>query len=277
MGKVTVTFLSMECTPLNTAMPLSNAQITYIGHATLFIEQEGVRVLTDPILRNRIFFLRRRFPLQLPPKTLQGIDAVLISHLHYDHLDLLSLRRLGLQCRLIVPAGSASWLRRFGFSQVEELHVGETTTAGPLTITATPALHPTSRHPFGPRIESCLGYLLRGRQSIYFAGDTDLFPEMANLTPVLDLALLPVWGWGPTVGEGQGHMDPLRAAQALQLLKPRYAIPIHWGTLYPISLYTSLPNFLTQPPEDFAAFAAEYAPDVTVEIVQPGGSWSLPE
>jgi len=255
-------------------MTPSNAQITYVGHATLLIEQEGVRILTDPILRNRVLFLRRRCPLQLSDGALDDLDVVLISHLHYDHLDIPSLRHLGLQRRLIVPAGAASWLRGFGFSQVEELRVGEATSAGPLTITATPALHPTSRHRFGPRIDSCLGYLLQGRQSIYFAGDTDIFSEMAHLSPALDLALLPVWGWGPRLGAG--HMDRLRAAQALQWLKPRYAIPIHWGTLYPINPLAAAPLFLVQPPERFALFAAEFAPEVTVNIVQPGDRWTLP-
>ena len=77
-----------------------------------------------------------------------------------------------------------------------------------------------------------LGYLLQGSQSVYFAGDTDLFPEMAALGGV-DVALLPVAGWGPRLPEGD-HMNPRRAAEALKILKPRLAIPIHWGTYTPL-------------------------------------------
>jgi L-ascorbate metabolism protein UlaG (beta-lactamase superfamily) len=254
----------------------AEAQITFAGHATLLIEMEGVRLLTDPILRNRVTFLRRHSPLRLAPDTLQDVEIVLISHLHFDHLDLPSLRRLGLDRRLIVPYGAASWLRRSGFTHVEEVRVGESITVGSVTITATPADHATERHRFGPRIESCVGYLIQGGQTVYFAGDTDLFPEMAEIAPALDLALLPIWGWGPTLGAG--HMDPQRAAMALQLLKPRYAIPIHWGTLLPLHLsgWRKAPRFLAEPPQLFAAFAAELAPTVIIEILPPGESWHLP-
>src|SRR4051812_20761562 len=110
-----------------------NTHITFVGHATLLLEQEGVQILTDPILRNRILFLRRQRLLPFSIDAFDNVDAVLISHLHYDHLDLPSLRLLGLQRRLIVPAGVAPWLRRLGFSQVEELRVGETTTIGSIT------------------------------------------------------------------------------------------------------------------------------------------------
>ena len=110
-----------------------------------------------------------------------------------------------------------------------------------------------------------LGFVVSGSRRVYFAGDTDLFDGMATLADSLDVALLPVAGWGSTVGPG--HLDPLRAAQALRLLAPRRAVPIHWGTLSPVTQSTS-----ADPPEAFRRHAAELAPEVEVEILEPGGS-----
>jgi len=108
---------------------------------------------------------------------------------------------------------------------------------------------------------------------VYFAGDTDLFPEMANLSDELDVALLPVWGWGPKLGVG--HLTPERAAEALTLLWPRVAVPIHWGTLRPLAIGKIASNFLAEPPLAFRKHAAQLAPEVQVEILAPGRSLSL--
>ena len=115
--------------------------------------------------------------------------------------------------------------------------------------------------------------MIEGRNRVYFAGDTDLFDAMADLAP-LDVALLPVWGWGPSLGHG--HMDPARAASALSMLRPRLAIPIHWGTLYPAGLGWFRPHLLTEPPLRFARQAAELAPEVEVRVLEPGQSLDLP-
>jgi L-ascorbate metabolism protein UlaG (beta-lactamase superfamily) len=249
-------------------------RLTYIGHATILLEMGGVRLLTDPILRNRVSFLRRN-GLPVDAAACRDIDAVLISHLHYDHLDLPSLRMLGHDTRLIVPHGSAKFFHRHGFRHIEDIHVGDTSTVGELTIRATHARHSHYRHPFGLK-SGCLGFVIQGDYKVYFPGDTDLFPEMFHLRDGLDVALLPVWGWGPTLGPG--HMDPLQAAKALALLQPRLAIPIHWGTLYPTGLARLNPrSFLTGPPHAFARFAAHLAPEVKTEIVEPGGTISLGE
>ena len=111
------------------------------------------------------------------------------------------------------------------------------------------------------------------RGSVYFPGDTDLFPAMDELAGTLDVALLPVWGWGPTIGEG--HMDPERAAQAAALLRPRLAIPIHWGTFYPAGLRGSCRAVRDARPE-FAAIVRRSAPDVPVRVLAPGESIDLP-
>jgi L-ascorbate metabolism protein UlaG (beta-lactamase superfamily) len=247
-----------------------------VGHATVLIVQNGVRLLTDPILRNRVAVLQRTPSKDFDVagfQVYQNVDAVLISHLHYDHLDLPSLRRLGIEKRLIVPPGSAGWLRKAGFQAVEELRVGETIQIGQVAVMATRAVHDAARHWFGRRAEYALGYLVQGSHRVYFPGDTDLFPEMVELSANLDLALMPVWGWGPTLGAG--HLDPYRAAQALTLLQPRLAVPIHWGVLRPIGFGLLNPPFLSRPPLTFAALAAQLAPTVRVALLPPGGSLAL--
>jgi len=96
---------------------------------------------------------------------------------------------------------------------------------------------------------------------------------MDGLVPGLDLALVPIWGWGPTIGPG--HLDPRRAAEALALLGPRLAVPIHWGTLRPM-FYTARAGFLHEPLEAFLEAAAREAPGVEIRVLEPGGSLRLP-
>ena len=143
---------------------------------------------------------------------------------------------------------------------------------GSVSIKSTYAKHAHSRYPLGP-VAECMGYVISGSHKVYFAGDTDLFPEMADIADDLDVTLLPVWGWGPTI---RGlHMNPYRAAQALTLLRPRVAIPIHWGTMAPLGLSRLKPPFLTQPPHDFAHYAARLVPRVNIRILNPGNSLTI--
>src|SRR5438132_2243122 len=195
---------------------------TWLGHSTVLLELDGVRLLTDPVLRRRVLHLRR-VGVQADVRGLEGLDAALVSHLHYDHLDRRSLERLGRSLRLVVPAGAGSLLRRRGFARVSEVEVGDQLTIGPLKVRVTHAEHDGRRGPFG-RSAPAVGYLVTGSGSVYFAGDTDLFDGMRDLAPGLDLALLPVAGWGPRLPAG--HLDPRRAAQALVRLRPRVAVPI---------------------------------------------------
>ncbi len=267
-------------------------RIVFLGHATVLIEVDGVRLLTDPLLRGRVAHLRRQVPL-VDPDVFADTDAVLISHLHYDHLDLASLRLLGLDAALLLPVGAGELLRRNGFTHVSELSMGETASVGAITVTAVEARHDGRRRP-GPgglRAET-LGYVVNGRRTVYFAGDTELFEGMSGLmsgldrddmsdlssrldcdrppalSPRLDVALLPVAGWGPKLGPG--HMDPLDAARAVRLLAPRVAIPIHWGTLLSIGIARRHRERLGDPPRLFARHVARLAPDVEVRILEPG-------
>jgi L-ascorbate metabolism protein UlaG (beta-lactamase superfamily) len=235
-------------------------RVTFIGHSTVLIDAAGLRVLTDPILRGRVGHLRRLVPVPPVPSP----DVVLISHAHMDHLDPPSLRRLTGSPRVVVPRGCAGLARRAGLSDVTEMDVGERVSLGGLELRATPAEHDGRRLPFGRKMDA-LGYLLEGPQRVYFAGDTDLFDEMERVAESLDVALLPVAGWGTRLPPG--HLDPERAAHAARLLKPRYAVPIHWGTLAGPRAATADPEL---PAREFARLA-----DVDVRVLRPGESLEL--
>lgn len=246
--------------------------VTYVGHATVLVDIDGTRVLTDPLLRRRVVHLRRRVALDI--ESVGGVDAVLLSHAHYDHLDLPSLGRLGRATLLVAPRGIGGLLRRRGFEHVEEVDVGERFMVGALTVTATRADHDGGR-PLVKDRGPALGYVIEGSQCVYFAGDTDLFDEMELLAGSLDLALLPVWGWGRTLGRGQ-HLDPERAAAAAALLRPRIAVPIHWGTYHPMHRRVgSEPGAFFDPPRVFAKAIATLAPEVNVHVLAPGESVAL--
>ena len=215
-------------------------RIVYIGHATVLIELDGVRLLTDPVLGRWVGPLHRQGAAPAAEVS-EGVDAVLISHLHRDHLDLRSLRRLGRAVPLIVPAGTRDFFAQRGYSEVVELAPGQSHRISAVTITATAADHEI------------------GRRGI---------DGMAELGEGLDLALLPVWGWGPNLGPG--HMNPERAARAAALLAPRVAVPIHWGTFYPAGLERLRPRPLSGPPREFAARLRDLAPAIRVEVLPPG-------
>jgi len=241
------------------------ARIEYVGHATVHVDLDGVRLLTDPMLRNRVAHLRRA--TRVSPRAVRGVDAVLISHGHYDHLDLPSLEKLGKKLPIVVPRGLGGLLRKKRFESVLEIEAGETLAMGDVEIRAVRAEHDRSRGPFGASADP-VGYVVSGSTSIYFAGDTDLFDEMADLGPV-DVALIPIWGWGP--GLGGGHLDPGRAAVAVARIGPRVVVPIHWGTYFPIHLgLAGRPGFVDLPPVEFAAALKEHAPGVELRVLRPG-------
>ena len=247
-------------------------RLTYIGHATTLLRLDGVSILTDPMLRGWLGPLRREGPPP-GPGVAEISDLVLISHLHRDHLDLRSLRRVSDATPVVVPRGGGRWAAKAGAADIREVGVGETVSVGDVEFTGVRAVHDGYRDFHrGSQIEP-LGYLIRrGGRTIYFAGDTDLFREMSELGNV-DLALLPIWGWGWYVGEG--HLDPQRAARALELIQPRVAIPIHWGTFYPVGLRLLRPGPLTEPAREFERLASRVAPDVEVRVVETGSETTL--
>ena len=247
-------------------------QLTYIGHATTLLRLDGVAILTDPMLRDWLGPLRRQAPSP-DPLIAKAADLVLISHLHRDHLDLQSLKQVPADTPVVVPRGAAGLASKGGAQDVRELGVGEAISVGEVELTGVRAVH--GGHRDGHRGSEIvpLGFLLRrAGRTIYFAGDTDLFPEMAELGSV-DLALLPIWGWGPTVGEG--HLDPQRAARAIELIRPHVAVPIHWGTFYPAGLRWLRPAPLTAPPREFARLVDGLEMGVEVRVLEPGSETVL--
>ena len=246
--------------------------MTWIGHGTALVDLDGARLLTDPLLRDRVAHLRRRVP-PADPAALRHIDAILITHLHRDHLDLPSLRRIGRAVPIVVPRGGVRLLLRRGFDAVREIAPGEEIAVGGLAVRATEARHHGGRGVVGAR-GPALGYVIEGSRRIYHAGDTDLFDGMRALgASGLDLALVPIWGWASRLGPG--HLDPWRAAQALELLQPRQAVPIHWGTYTVGPAARPSPRYLRAPLEPFLAAARKLAPAVKVTALEPGQSLQL--
>jgi L-ascorbate metabolism protein UlaG (beta-lactamase superfamily) len=238
--------------------------LTWVGHSTVLVELDGVSMLTDPLLRNRVAHLRRVAPIAA--HAVADVDAVLISHGHYDHLDVASLRLLDAEIPVLAPRGLGGALRRAGRRRIVEVEEGNEVPVGPVSVRATPAEHG------GPTLRkgSAVGFAIRGSASVYFAGDTDLFEAMSSIGPV-DVALVPVWGWGRSIGPG--HLDPSRAAQAVAALRARVAIPIHWGTYRPV--HQRAGPFLTEPPFEFQRAVGELAPETRVEVLPLGGRLDL--
>ncbi|MBW0094423.1 MBL fold metallo-hydrolase [Pseudonocardia sp. KRD-184] len=254
----------------------------FLGHSTARLELAGRVVLTDPVLTGRVGPLRRT-AAPVDPADHAGVDLVLLSHLHADHLHLPSLRRLT-GARIVVPRGAGEWLRGKGIARVEELGIGEELVDGGLRVTGVEAAH--SGHRWGPRSTRgpqarAMGHLVEADGlTVYVSGDTDLFDAMADL-PRPDVALLPVWGWGPSLGPG--HLDPVRAAEAVALLRPRVAVPVHWGTLAlpgltraPGARGENMRRLLVEPPREFAAAVAAAGVGTHVALTEPGERVALP-
>lgn len=239
-------------------------RISWLGHATVLIEAGGARLLTDPVLRGRVAHLRRHAPL---PTALDPVDAVLISHVHHDHLDRSSLRTVARREAVAIgPGGAAQLLRGLPFGHVHEVRTGERIALAGAEVEAVPAWHPTRRWPRRTDYDA-LGFLV---ERIWFAGDTDLDPAMEELRGRVDVALLPIWGWGPSLGPG--HLDPAAAARATALVAPEVVVPIHWGTFLPLGTRWRHGTALSAPAHAFAAQVARVAPSVRVATLAPGES-----
>ena len=249
------------------------AALTWWGHSSVELRMDGVRVVVDPLLRRHVGPLASSGYRPRDPDA----DVVLLSHLHRDHTDLPSVGRFGGRTVVVAPPGGGDLVARRARGRVTELAVGRSLRVGDVTVVAVPALHDGRRH-IGGVDGTAVGYLVVGTRVVYVAGDTDLYDGMADLARTaghpVDLAVLPVSGWGLNLGPG--HLDAARAAQSLTLIRPRIAVPVHWGTLRIPVLWRLRPAHHLGSPYAFARLAADLAPGTEVVVPQKGVPVGLP-
>jgi len=241
----------------------------------MWLSDAGTTLLTDPVLTDRLAHLRR---MAGPRPVLPGApDAVLLSHLHADHFHLASLRLIPGNPLLIVPRGAAGFVARglgrpFG-ERCVELSPGEETTVGTVRVRAVKAAHPGGRGPWSKLDAVALGFVVEGSARSWYAGDTGLFPEMSDLGP-LDLALIPVGGWGPTL-HAHEHLDPAQAAEALRRARAAWAVPVHYGTFWPMGMGRVRQHMFARPGAVFAERAGELAPETQVRVLGQGETLTI--
>ncbi|WP_329363425.1 MBL fold metallo-hydrolase [Streptomyces sp. NBC_00669] len=221
--------------PLPAAGP-GTVSVTWAGHASWVVRIGGLTVLTDPVWSRRIPGTPRRVtPVGVPWRTLPPIDAVVISHNHYDHLDAPTVKRLPRTTPCYVPAGLGEWFRRRGFTRVAELDWWEGTWLRGVRFDFVPAHHWSRRS----LTDTCRtlwgGWVLTDSAGhrVYFAGDTGYgayFAEIARVHPGIDLALLPIGAYTPRWMLRPVHTDPEEAVQAYLDLGAAAMAPMHWAT-----------------------------------------------
>jgi L-ascorbate metabolism protein UlaG (beta-lactamase superfamily) len=241
----------------------------FVGHATVRLEVGGTRILTDPFLRAGLGPLERHGPVP-DPDALGDVDLVLISHGHPDHLDRASLAALGGAPVVAVPRGLGRTVRRWTRGDVVEMAVGERLRVGAVAIEAVPARHWVTP---GSVRAAPQGYVIDSGLRTWFAGDTGPLPPDLRPPGPIDVALLPVWTWGPHLGPG--HLGPRSAAELLAEIEARVAVPIHWGTLYPRRLHRVWSRPLTEPGDRFAMHVERLAPQADVRLLHPGDATTI--
>jgi N-acyl-phosphatidylethanolamine-hydrolysing phospholipase D len=226
--------------------------VTWVGHSTVLIQVEGRNILTDPIWSDRAGPLpfagsRRYTPPGLAFEDLPRIDAVLVSHDHYDHLDLPTVRRLAEahDPLFLVPLGLAAWFRHHGMEKVVERDWWDSCDLAGLEFHCLPAQHFSRRGLVDHMRRLWCSWSIRGRvRSIFFSGDTGYFEEfkaMGRRLGPFDLALLPIGAYLPPEIMKPVHMGPAEALEAARDLGARVMIPIHWGTYILALDYGDLP------------------------------------
>ena len=217
-------------------------RVTFVNHSTVLIQMDGVNVLTDPVWSRRVSPFsfagpRRHRPPGLRFEDLPPIDAVVVSHNHYDHMDLPTLRRIARSHRpsLVVALGNAAFLARHGVAGARELDWWTSILLGSgVRVTAVPARHFSSRSPFDRDRALWCGFVLEGPSgSVYFAGDTGWgshFEAIGRRFPNLRLALLPIGAYRPRWFMAAAHVDPQDALRAHEALGASTSIGIHFGT-----------------------------------------------
>jgi L-ascorbate metabolism protein UlaG (beta-lactamase superfamily) len=215
--------------------------VTWIGHATLLVQLDGVNILTDPTWNKHAgplpFGMERLVPPGLRFQDLPHIDAVVISHDHYDHLDLATVQRLAREHHptFFVPLGLRGWLRDRGVRDVVELDWWDGQTFRGLTFTATPSQHSSGRGLFDQNERLWCSWVIadqRGKR-LFFAGDTGYTPAMAEIGQRLgpfDVAAIPIGGYSAYGAHHPNHVNPEEAMQLFDDVRGRIFVPVHWGT-----------------------------------------------
>jgi N-acyl-phosphatidylethanolamine-hydrolysing phospholipase D len=223
-----------------TEPPRQGWRATWLGHASFLLQGCGKSLLVDPVFSDYCapFAIKRLRRLVPPPCRLEDlppIDAVLLTHSHYDHMDLPTLQKLGCDMPLIVPEGHARWLGKKGFGSVKELAWFRQHELFPgIIVTATPAQHFTARTPFDRNRAHWCGWLLESTGlKIWHAGDSGYCPafrEIGEKLGPIDFAMIPIGAYSPRWFMAEIHMNPEEAVQAFQDARCQRAIAMHWGT-----------------------------------------------
>ena len=215
------------------ARPIDGAELTWVGHATYAIHDEGDVVLTDPHFGPRAFLPPRLSPPGVPIAAIPEGAVALLSHNHYDHLDEWTIERLGERVAWYVPLGLGRFVRDHGAREVHELDWWQSARRGRWTFTAVPAQH-WSRRVGQPQNSTlwCGWVADGGARRYYFAGDSGYFHGLAEIGrrfAPLDVAILPIGAYEPRWFMGAVHMNPADALQAFADLGARFLLPMHWG------------------------------------------------
>jgi len=219
----------------------SEATVTWVGHSTLLIQLDGVNLLTDPQWSERASPLPFMGPKRVTPpglrfEDLPPIHLVLISHDHYDHLDVATVARLAEVHRplFLVPLGLKAWFAGLGITSVEELDWWESRSVRGLTLTCLPAQHFSSRTFWDRNRRLWSGWAVAGRaKRLFFAGDTGyygVFKEIGRRLGPFDLAAIPIGAYMPAEIMRSGHTTPEEALQLFEDVRGRRFVGIHWGT-----------------------------------------------
>ena len=223
---------------------VSGLRVTFIGHSSFLIQMEGLNLLADPVWANRVgpFGLLGPTRVTAPALTLEDLpplDAILLSHNPYDHMDLATLAKLARMrpCPVLTPLGNDTILKRYDSRiAARALDWGQSAEIGALRVTCEPALHWSARGRGDRRMALWGSFMLTGASgAVYFAGDTgygdgSLFPQIAARHAPIRLALLPIGAYAPRWFMKDQHTDPDEALAIFHALRAERAMACHWGT-----------------------------------------------